>query len=157
MQVNPYESASDDPGMESSQNQAPPVALMEFTDDAKENLGLTSRVVKITACISALASLAPIMQLWALFKLYGLPEGWTATHTVTCLRLVFTPCLLLATWMLWRYANSLNRLRDNGIADTEHNIERLTKVWLSIGLLLFVQLLALAAAFGLSMSMARQY
>ncbi|MFO0911882.1 MAG: hypothetical protein U0795_02910 [Pirellulales bacterium] len=77
-------------------------------------------------------------------------------HTVTCLRLVFTPCLLLLTWILWRYAKSLDRLSVNGPSDAEYNIECLTKLWLSIGLFIFVQLLLLAFAFGWSMSLARR-
>lgn len=127
-----------------------PNIVTDLTEDAKGNIGLTSKIVRIAAIFSSIASLTAVMQIWATFRYYGLPNGWTPWHTLISLRILNSPCWLLLAWMLWRYGKSLDQLQANGIRDLETTIEQQAKLWLAIALLILVAVLNAAVIFGSS-------
>ena len=149
---NPYETQPEAPGDASTELSTQQVTIGEFSEDTSGNISLTSKIVKIAAVFAAFASLSSFMQVWAAFRFYGFPNGWTTWHTLICLRILYAPCWLLLAWTLWQYGKSLDQLRLNGIRHTETTIEQQAKLWLAIGLLIFALLVGVVVSFGRSLA-----
>lgn len=128
------------------------VSVPDFSEDTRGNLGLISRVIKAAAVFAAIASTIGVLQIWAMIQITRGTSAWTTMHTLACLRLVFTPCFLLLAWMMWRYARCLDDARVNGISEIEATIEQQTKMWLSVGLLIFLMMAQYVAVFAASFS-----
>jgi heme/copper-type cytochrome/quinol oxidase subunit 2 len=79
--------------------------------------------------------------------MYGMPDGWTALHTVTALGLLFVPLWAMLGWQLWKYSSQLHDASDQGPSTTELLIECQTKVWVAVQLLLMLFLLFFATTF----------
>ena len=126
------------------------VFVSELSDDAKGNLGLTSKITRAAAAFAVFAFLGAVRQVWMGLRFVAFSGSWTAWHIITCLEIVLAPCWLLVAWMLWKYAKSLEQLRRNGIRFTEAIIEDQAKLWLAMGLVMFLMLVRVALFWGAS-------
>ncbi len=149
---NPYESPSNIASAPPTTSSVQQVVVSELSDDAKGNVGLTLKITRIAAVIAALMSLSALMQIWTVFRVGGLQDGWTAWHVLFYMNFVFAPCWLLLAWMLWKYSKSLGQLRLNGIRHIETTLEEQAKSWLAIGLVTFIILMRLAIFLSISAS-----
>ena len=121
----------------------------DLSADCRGNLQLTSRIAKVASVAAALVSLAILLSVGFTFRLYGLPDGWI-WWTYFCYRIIYTPCWLLLAWMMWKYAGCLDRLAENGVREVEATVEQQAKMWLAVGLLVFVVLIGSVVSFVLS-------
>jgi uncharacterized membrane protein len=126
--------------------------INDLSPDCRGNLTLTSKIIRFASVVFGIGSVASIIQVWSAFRLYGFPDGWTWWHTLIVYRVVYAPCWLLLAWMLWRYAKSLDQMAIRGAVEIENAMEQQAKMWLAVGLLLFVMLIGLAITFSGALS-----
>ena len=138
---NPYESPSNTGIAPPSVPGTQQALVCELSDDAKGNLGLTSRITRIATVIAVLASLNEGGQIWRAFRSGSLSGRFASWHLLFGLNFLLAPSWLLLAWMLWKYSRSLDLWRRNGIHRTEATIEDQAKLWLAIGLVTFFILL----------------
>jgi hypothetical protein len=67
--------------------------------------------------------------------------------TIAALGLVFIPLWAMLGWQLWKYSSQLNDTVFLGASNIESLIERQTKVWVAVQLLLMAFLLFVATTF----------
>jgi len=151
-EANPYESSPRPARIEQASSTVIPAHGTALSPECCGNLTLTSKIVRIASVVFGIGSLVSILQIWAAFRFYGFPDGWTLWHTLIAYRIVYTPCWLLLAWMLWKYATCLNTMADKGVVEVEPTMEQQAKVWLAFGLLLFVMLIGLAIGFSGALS-----
>ena len=91
---NPYEPPS---GKGTATANAPgtqQVVAYEFSDDAKGNLGLTSKITRVAALIAVLASLNEGWHIWRAIRSGSLSGPFTPWQLLVCLNFLLTPCWL---------------------------------------------------------------
>ena len=138
---NPYEPPS---GKGTATANAPgtqQVVPYELSDDAKGNLGLTSKITRVAALTAVLASLNEGWQISGAIRSGSLSGPFAPWQLLVGLNFLLTPCWLFLAWMLWKYSWSLDLWRRDGVRQTEATIEDQAKLWLVIGLVMFFILL----------------
>ncbi len=138
---NPYEPPSDKGPVSATAPSAKQVVVCELSDDAKGNLGLTSKITRVAAVIAVFMTANELWQIWRASRSGSLSGPFTSWHLLFSLNFLLTPCWLFLAWMLWKYSRSLDLWRRNGIHRTEATIEDQAKLWLAIGLVVFFILL----------------
>ena len=152
-QPNPYQPPVDSPQTVSPEpaedipERLPPPTMLAFTPDTLGNLRLCSRATKFASVACFLATTTPLLRFTALLRMYGMPNGWTTLHTIAALGLVFVPLWGMLGWQLWKYSSQLNDTVFLGASNIESLIERQTKVWVAVQLLLMAFLLFVATTF----------
>ena len=121
------------------------VEIEVLSSECRRNLSLTSKIVRFASVVFGIGSVVLIILVWDAFRTFGNPGRWGQwiALLVTC-RVAYASCGLLLTWMLWKYAKSLDRMAIRGTVEIENVMERQTRMWLAVGLLLFVMLIHLA-------------
>ena len=117
------------------------VTVPEFSNDTRGNVKLVSTLVKIGAISAFIMCFACIIQIWATTKFYGWPEAWKSYKSIILIRCFFAPCWLILALSMWQYSKALRDLSINGIRRAETTIDKQTKVWLMIGLMIAAILL----------------
>lgn len=130
------------------ESEPPVIFVQELSNDTKENIGLIFNIVKVLSVLSALAALFITWQTGMTFYYLGFVDGWTPFHSINVVRFLLVPCLFLLALTLWRYSESLDNLRTDGISKAEATFEYQTKLWLAIALLVFVAILVAVVGLG---------
>ena len=152
---NPYSPGSvTEDALDSPQDKTHSVVVSELGEDSRGNLKLTATSVRIAAVFAFLASIGCVLQIWAMTKFYGWSESWNIGSSTIIVRAIAAPCWLILSFMLWQYSKSLIQMAKEGIRHSEYTIESQTKVWLAVGLILFVFLLSIIFASGSSLAQA---
>lgn len=149
---NPYKSAAESAVQSAELPDSRALPPNELSSETAANLSLTSRLMKIAAVVFVFASLVPVVQLIAGFRMYGFPKGWTWWHTTVVYRTIYCPCWLLLAWTLWKYAGCLGGMSRDGMYHFEDSTKRQAKFWLAVALMLFVVLAGVVGSAGFFLS-----
>jgi len=138
---NPYEPPSDTGAATANAAGTQQVVAYDLSEDAKGNLGLTSKITRVAAVVAVLASLNEGRQILRAIQSGSLSGPFTPWQLLVCVNVLLTPVWLCLAWLLWKYSWSLDLWRRTGIRRTEATIEDQAKLWLVIGLVTFFILL----------------
>lgn len=136
------------------ESEPPVIFVQELSTETKENIGLIFNIVKVLSVLSALAALLITWQTGMTFYYLGFVDGWTPFHSINVVRFLLVPCFFLLAVTLWRYSESLDNLRTDGITKFEATLEYQTRLWLAIALFVFVILLVMFVSMGATLGAA---
>lgn len=125
----------------------------EIAREIKGNLVLTANIVFVlSACCAFLGIVYTAGWFYGVSNWQPVAYGWTWFHTIHCFRITYCIAFGLMAWRGWSYAKGLSKSNLKTGKDLSDHVERQTWLWLSIGLMVTLQLIGTGIVFVASIS-----